>query len=143
MTTARDAQQSRRCKRARAAASTAALALLLATAATPSASSTEHGVSGHRWIAPVWLSAPATSVLAVAGIAGLAAHLFRRRRSEKPRRPPAGRPTPKADDAEANDRQTDDWEQRLAMWERRLGGDRRLQERDGRDQPGRTPPPLH
>jgi hypothetical protein len=82
---------------------------LTAPAQAEEARAGERSAGGHRWSAPMWISAPATSVLAVAGIAGLAAHLFRRRRSDKPH-PPG----PKSDD---------DWDQRIAMWEQRLRGD--------------------
>jgi hypothetical protein len=95
--------------------------VLLACLATPlqadESPERERSAGGHRWLAPMWISAPATSVLAVAGIAGLAAHLFRRRRQDKPR-PTSQRPD-------------EDWDRRIAMWEERLRGDQPAATGDG------------
>jgi hypothetical protein len=93
-----------------AAALAALLTALLAFAHPAAASapdSRERAVSGHRWLAPLWVSAPATSVLATAGIGALALHLHRRRVRDR---------------RQHRDAQTDaDWDRRIAMWERRLG----------------------
>ena len=93
----------------------ATLVLLLALPWPAAAdSSSERSVGGHRWLAPVWISAPATSALALAGFAGLALHLFRRRRNDNRN---AARPAePSQDDA--------DFAARLAVWERRLRRER-------------------
>lgn len=91
-----------------------ALCMPLATAAEASGNRGERAAGGHRWLAPAFLSAPATSVLAMAGVVGLAAHLLRRRRTEKRQ----------AKQRQRNDAaQEADWQQRIAMWERRLRSD--------------------
>jgi hypothetical protein len=108
----------------------ALLAFLAAPAQALEAPAGERSAGGHRWETPMWISAPATSVLAVAGIAGLAAHLFRRRRSDK-RSPPSHK-------------MDEDWDQRIAMWERRLRGDRpNTPDRDGRRRSADDDPPDH
>jgi hypothetical protein len=88
-----------------------ALCTPLASAAEAGGNAGERAAGGHRWLAPAFVSAPATSVLALAGVVGLAAHLFRRRRAEKRQTALHQR-----DDAAREA----DWQQRIAMWERRL-----------------------
>ena len=142
MTRAQDVQQDRQHVPLQALAARAAgLALLLVTAPAAAADASERTVSGHRWIAPTWLSAPATSMLAVTGIGGLAAHLFRRRRGDRQRPRPTSQRASQADDQAADDSETDDWRRRLAMWEQRLGGDRRARERDDKDDSSDGPAP--
>ncbi|WP_295887338.1 hypothetical protein [uncultured Thiohalocapsa sp.] len=121
-----------RTQHARSAGRTAAIgglaALLLLRPAAPALADTgERAVGSHRWLAPVMLYAPATSALALAGVAGLALHLFRRRRADK--RDSAGRQAashpqhqaPQHQDPQHQDPKDDDWERRIAMWEQRLG----------------------
>jgi len=88
-----------------------ALCTPLASAAEAGGNAGERAAGSHRWLAPVFVSTPATSVLALAGVVGLAAHLFRCRRAEK-RRTAAHQRDDAAREA--------DWQQRIAMWERRL-----------------------
>jgi hypothetical protein len=95
------------------------LMLLWAAPLPAVADANERVVGTHRWQSPMWLSAPATSLVAVGGIAGLAVHLFRRRRLDKRQPPPP--------------RQDDDWERRIAMWEQRLRGNHE-QEHDDKDE---------
>lgn len=115
--------------RRRARAAVAGVLLLTLAGSLCAAEAEERAAGGHRWLAPSWISAPATSMLAMAGIAGLALHLFRRRRADK-ERPPSPRPD-------------DDWDQRIAMWEQRLGGDRKADARRNADTPDDTDPPKH
>jgi hypothetical protein len=103
--------------------------LLLALAA-PAAAQGERAVGDHRWLAPVPLSVPTTSALALVGIAGLAAHLFRRRRDDAKQRPP-------------NPQGEEDWQRRIAMWERRLrSGSNGDEARDTAATDDKDPPPA-
>jgi hypothetical protein len=100
----------------------AALWLLLGPVAPALADAGERSVASHRWLTPVMLYAPATSALALAGVAGLALHLFRRRRADK--RDGAGGQAasgPQHQAPQHQDPKDDDWERRIAMWEQRLG----------------------